>query len=204
LLGLAVDGHDDVGEDRAQQLLALAVGGGGRVEYLAQVSAGTSAPRDLLVGERVRALGRDLGDRALGGADVGQALFPFALEDALQTGAADTWVTKWNLANVKARLGQLDEAVRIIDDVEDAIATWSGYAIVLLWLPGRPATESLLRITDAGVELLIALQRAVIAAKAGDTQELHRVVPACRQSDDPAVVEAANWADSAMASFSTT
>ncbi len=25
LLGLAVDGHDDVGEDRAQQLLALAV-----------------------------------------------------------------------------------------------------------------------------------------------------------------------------------
>jgi hypothetical protein len=126
------------------------------------------------------------------------------LEDALQTGAADTWVTKWNLANVKARLGQLDEAVRIIDDVEDAIATWSGYAIVLLWLPGRPATESLLRITDAGVELLIALQRAVIAAKAGDTQELHRVVPACRQSDDPAVVEAANWADSAMASFSTT
>ena len=79
---VAVDGHDDVGEDRAQQLLALAVAGGGRVEHLAQVRAGTAAPRDLLVGERVRALGRDLGQRALGGADLGEALLPFALERA--------------------------------------------------------------------------------------------------------------------------
>ena len=53
----AVDGHDDVGEDRAKQLLALAVAGGRRIEHLAQVSACSPAPRDLLLGERVRALG---------------------------------------------------------------------------------------------------------------------------------------------------
>ena len=82
LLGFAVDGHDDVGEDRAQQLLALAVAGGGRVEHLAQVRAGMPAPRDLLVGERVRALGGDLGHGALGAADVGEALLPFALQRA--------------------------------------------------------------------------------------------------------------------------
>ena len=39
-----------------------------------------SAPRDLLLGERVRALGGDLGHGTLGAADVGQALLPFTLE----------------------------------------------------------------------------------------------------------------------------
>ena len=82
LLGGAVDGDDDVGEDRAQQLLAVAVGGGGRVEHLAQVGAGAAAPGDLLLGERVRALGRHLGQVAFGGAHRGQPLFPFALQRA--------------------------------------------------------------------------------------------------------------------------
>jgi hypothetical protein len=78
----AVDGHDHVGEDRAQELLALAVAGGGRVEHFAQVSAGLPAPGDLLVVERVGALGCDLGHGALGAADRGQPLLPFALQRA--------------------------------------------------------------------------------------------------------------------------
>src|SRR6188472_4813824 len=82
LLGSAVDGHENVGEDRAQQLLALAVACGGRVEHLAQVRAGTATPRDLFLAERVRALRRDLGRGELGSPDRGQALFPFAFQGA--------------------------------------------------------------------------------------------------------------------------
>src|SRR3954453_7389892 len=52
-IGLAVDGDDDLGEDGAQQLLALAVAGGGRVEHGAQVGACLSAPGDLLGAERL-------------------------------------------------------------------------------------------------------------------------------------------------------
>jgi hypothetical protein len=82
LFALAVDGHDDVGEDRAQPLFALAVAGSWRVEDCAQVRAGTPAPRDLLVIERVGALGGDLGHDALGATDVGEALLPFAFQRA--------------------------------------------------------------------------------------------------------------------------
>ena len=82
LLGFAVDGHDDVGEDRAQQLLAFAIAGGGRVEHLAQVRACVPAPRDLLVGQRVRASRGDVGKSVLGVADLGEPLLPLALERA--------------------------------------------------------------------------------------------------------------------------
>src|SRR4051812_6368607 len=81
-VALAVDGDDDLGEDGAQQLLALAVGGGGCVEYRAQVSAGVSAPGDLLAGERVGAAGGDRGERAFGAGGIGEALLPFVLERA--------------------------------------------------------------------------------------------------------------------------
>jgi hypothetical protein len=45
-------------------------------------SAPAWRPRDLLAGERLRALGRDLGDRAFGRADLGEALLPLALQRA--------------------------------------------------------------------------------------------------------------------------
>jgi hypothetical protein len=82
LLRGPVDGHDDVGDDRAQQLLAFAIAGAGRIEYLAQIGARPAAPGDLLAGERVRARGGHVGQVALGGTDCGQALLPFALECA--------------------------------------------------------------------------------------------------------------------------
>jgi hypothetical protein len=82
LVVLAVDGDDDLGDDRAQQLLALAVAGGGRLEDLAQVGAGAPAPGDLLVGERRRAPRAGRRERLLGAADLGQALLPLALQRA--------------------------------------------------------------------------------------------------------------------------
>jgi hypothetical protein len=60
-VAFAVDGHYDLGDDRAQQLLALAVAGGGRVEDRAQVGARCPAPGDLLVGERFGAPCPELG-----------------------------------------------------------------------------------------------------------------------------------------------
>ncbi len=82
LVALAVDADGDLADDRPQQLLALAVAGGGRVEHSAQVGAGSPAPGDLLVGERLGASCARRGEFLLGATDLGEALLPLALERA--------------------------------------------------------------------------------------------------------------------------
>ena len=71
---IAVDRDDDVAEHRAQQLLALAVGGGRRVDTLRQVARDLPAPRALLLGERLGPAALEHG--TFGSADVGRALLP--------------------------------------------------------------------------------------------------------------------------------
>ena len=108
LLCFAIDGHDDVGEDRAQQLLALAIGGGRRVEHFAQVSACLPAPGDLFVGERVGALGGDIDPGALGAPDLGETLFPFVFQ-----GAGDEPVLR--LARVELAAGAVGVDLRALE-----------------------------------------------------------------------------------------
>ena len=66
------------------------------------------APGDLLVGERVGAPGGDLGQRALGAADLGEALLPFALQ-----GARDEPVL--GLAGVELAAGALGVDLRALE-----------------------------------------------------------------------------------------
>ena len=54
---LPVDGDGDLGDHRADELLALGVGGGGRVEDGADVGAGPVQPGEFLAGERDRVAG---------------------------------------------------------------------------------------------------------------------------------------------------
>jgi hypothetical protein len=65
-----------------------------------------------------------------------------ALEDALCVGAADGWVTKWNLANIAARQGDPDKATAYLSEVRADLEDWRGNAFVLVFVPGRAAADS--------------------------------------------------------------
>ncbi len=116
-----------------------------------------------------------------------------ALEEALRTGTADSWVTKWNLANVAARQGDGTTALAMLDDVAEAIATWTGHAFVLVFVPGRPAVDSLVKVTEAGTTSLLELQQAVIATSTGEEVDLSPIIERCASSEDAGAACAANW-----------
>lgn len=122
-----------------------------------------------------------------------------ALEDALRTGDADSWVTKWNLANVAARQGDHESALALLRDIDEAVEGWSGHAFILFFARDRGAADSLLRVTDVGVGPLLELQRAIIAAGAGMDADLLEPLESCRISDDAAARAAAAWLDEALA-----
>ena len=68
------DGDDDLGDDGAEQLLALHVGGGRRVEYCPQVGAGGGDPGGFLLGQGdgpAGLLGRELVAGDPGGVEPG-------------------------------------------------------------------------------------------------------------------------------------
>jgi len=79
---LALGGERDLGDHRAQQQLAVTVGGGGSVEHCPRVSASVSAPGDLFLGQRLRAAGTDRGELLLRAVHVLELLFPLALQRA--------------------------------------------------------------------------------------------------------------------------
>lgn len=116
-----------------------------------------------------------------------------ALEAALQTGDADEWVTKWNLANVTARQGDARAALRHLDDVEEALKDWQGNAFVLVYVPGRAVADCIVKITDVGIGALLKLQRAVFThAIDADNDCLKEAVDCCRASADSGAVQAAH------------
>lgn len=119
-----------------------------------------------------------------------------ALEEALN-GEADGWVTKWNLMNVRARLNDLDAALRILAEVEQMADGWLGSATILFWVPGRPAGDSIVQLTELGLEPLIALQRAVLSSGRCDTREVGEAVAACLDCGESSALEAAGWVQSA-------
>ena len=96
--GLPVDGQGDLADHRADQLLALAVGGGRGVEDGADVGAGPVQPGQFLAGQPDRVPGAGGGQVGLGAAQGGQAL----LEPGLQ-GAGDQPVARLDLVVLAQR-----------------------------------------------------------------------------------------------------
>jgi hypothetical protein len=116
-----------------------------------------------------------------------------ALEDAIRTGTADSWVTNWNLANVAARQGDLSTALALIDGVVEDAETWRGQAFILFFVPGRPPERSLLNVGDAGILAVVSLQRAILEADVGTTTAIAEALGECDQSNDEAAQSAASW-----------
>jgi hypothetical protein len=124
-----------------------------------------------------------------------------ALEDALRTGDADSWTTRWNLANIALRKGEIDIALADLDEVaEAATEDLQTDAVVLFYVPGRAAADCLVQVTGGGcLNALLELQRAVVA-NGNDGLDLADVVSRCQTSEVAVVVEAAGWvAESVLA-----
>lgn len=124
-----------------------------------------------------------------------------ALEDALRTGDADSWTTRWNLANIALRKGEIDSALADLDEVAKAATEdLRTDAVVLFYVPGRAVADCLVRVNSGGcLNALLELQRAAVAN--GDSGlDLADVVSRCRTSEVASVVEAAGWvAESVLA-----
>lgn len=121
-----------------------------------------------------------------------------ALIDALRIGSADTWVTKWNLANVAARQGDSADAMTQLEEVGHLIADWRGQAFVLTFIPGRPPVDCLVKVTDVGIAALLELQRAVVRVSRGDDVDLSEAIARCRASDDDGPARAAGWVEGSL------
>jgi hypothetical protein len=122
-----------------------------------------------------------------------------ALEEALHTGSADTWVTNWNLANIAARQADPAAAAEQLGRVEETIADWNGYAFVLFFIPDRRAAECLIKITDAGIASLVELQRAVLPQTGTGQDELRELLDRCRATGDVGCGQAAEWVAASVA-----
>lgn len=116
-----------------------------------------------------------------------------ALEEAVHTGEADAWATNWCLANIAARQGDAAGATVQLDIVAEAVTDSPGGAFVLVFVPGRAAADCLVKVTNAGITALLALQRAVVAATGQDDVELGHLVERCRASGDVGALQAAEW-----------
>jgi hypothetical protein len=80
LLLHAVDGDDHFFEHRAEQLLAIAIGGRRGVPHPAEVTAERADRRTILIAESTRLLFLLLSDRELGFAELAETRFPLGLE----------------------------------------------------------------------------------------------------------------------------
>src|SRR5262249_25950655 len=78
----AVDGDDHFFEHRAEQLLAIAIGGRRRVPHPAEVAAESADRSAILVAESAWLLFPPISGRELGFAKLAEASFPFGLETA--------------------------------------------------------------------------------------------------------------------------
>jgi hypothetical protein len=115
-----------------------------------------------------------------------------ALEEALDSGDAERWITKWNLANVYARRGRKDRALEILREVRDGAAGEESRANVLVFVPGRSAADSLVAVSGAGIESLIQLQLELVSNQASDL--IVAAAAECQATEDPGAMVAAEWA----------
>jgi hypothetical protein len=120
-----------------------------------------------------------------------------ALEDALRTGAADGWVTKWNLSNVAARLGDRDGAHVYLEEVSHDIKDRPVRAFILFFVPGRSAADCLVSVSN-GAEPVLELQRVVLAMP-DDPGGLVSVIDDCRATGDAGAIQAADWVAESLA-----
>ncbi|HET9593467.1 MAG TPA: hypothetical protein VFP17_11185 [Solirubrobacterales bacterium] len=117
-----------------------------------------------------------------------------ALEEAKRTGKADDWVTDWNLANILARKGDLDAALKRLDASEEGFERLRNWATLLFHTPGRAAADSVLEVKEDGVKPLFALQRAVFE---DDTEARNAGIKRARDSGDQGAMLGAEWAEQA-------
>ncbi len=124
-----------------------------------------------------------------------------ALEEALERGPGDGWVTTWNLANVAARDGVLDEARELLETLRSRLAGGPISASAVFWVPGRPAHASLVRITEDNAIVLLDLQLALLggASGAGVDTALKNALAACVACADEEAQMAAEWATATRA-----
>jgi hypothetical protein len=116
------------------------------------------------------------------------------LENALAIGRADTWATHWNLANIALRRGDVTTATTRLERVYDEITDFQGDAVILFFVPGRCATDSLISVPDAaGVRVLLDLQLAVVAGQRGDEEAVTDVLKRCTSGASAGAEDAAKW-----------
>jgi hypothetical protein len=127
-----------------------------------------------------------------------------AIETALTIGDADGWVTRWNLANIQARQGQLDQARETFRDVVEAAKAWHGTApaTLLFYLPRRAAKDSLLSIRSDALPRLLELQAAILDEEQ-DPGRMAEIVDGCQGTDDRGLANAAEWIAQAYATAGT-
>jgi hypothetical protein len=86
-----------------------------------------------------------------------------ALLESLAEGEGDDWVTRWNVANVAARIGELGEALNSLNELERDLGDWDSSAHVLMFVPGLEARKSMIHVNGkAAARAVLGLQRALI------------------------------------------
>lgn len=116
------------------------------------------------------------------------------LQEALQIGEADGLVTRWNLANVLARKGDVPAALKELELLADQAKDYDSEASALFHIPGKPACESMTRITGDDIQTILDLQRAVLLDEEG---ALAATLEAAAESKNEHVVEVVEWIRSA-------
>lgn len=114
-----------------------------------------------------------------------------ALEDALGSGEAEGWVTKWNLANVCARQGKTERALGLLGEIRGEVDETAN-ANVLAFIPGRGPIDSLVGVTSNGIDSLIRLQQLIVAG--GEPEQIAAAAADCRASEDAGAEQVAAWA----------
>jgi len=116
-----------------------------------------------------------------------------ALEQAMQPGPGDSWVTKWNLAYLDARDGEFTNACGRLDEVERYMDE-SLSAHVLFFVPGRPAIQSVIALQQEAAHAVFALQYTLLAYMGGSAsdEQLERMLTSCERAPSPGP-EVSEW-----------
>jgi hypothetical protein len=121
------------------------------------------------------------------------------LERARKRGPADGWVTDWNLANVAVRRGEHEEAQAHLTKASEQAEGEEDAAVAAFHVPGRAARDSVVRITNEALKLLLPLQRAIIGRLAGGPEErLISALAACEVSEEESVQTIVGWVTEAL------